>query len=166
MKAVLPQLSCDDSGWPQTSQNASLAESVALSKVSASLHGTHQPSKAMLRRLASVKKAADAAGRKICFMGMSLTTYLEAAWRDGRAPFDPRELVPPSDIADHNPNEVLVVCTGSQVPCRHPHCASTVFVVLSTYLPWTDTLDDWSMHQACQAEQSKCCCQAGHDAGT
>jgi hypothetical protein len=49
-------------------------------------------------------------------MGMSLTTYLEAAWRDGRAPFDPRELVPPSDIADHNPNEVLVVCTGSQVP--------------------------------------------------
>jgi mRNA degradation ribonuclease J1/J2 len=71
---------------------------------------------ALLHRLASVKKAADAAGRKICFMGMSLTTYLEAAWRDGRAPFDPRELVPPSDIADHNPNEVLVVCTGSQVP--------------------------------------------------
>lgn len=63
-----------------------------------------------------MKKAADAAGRKICFMGMSLTTYLEAAWRDGRAPFDPRELVSPSDIADHNPNEVLVVCTGSQVP--------------------------------------------------
>lgn len=80
----------------------------------------------LLHRLASVKKAADAAGRKICFMGMSLTTYLEAAWRDGRAPFDPRELVPPSDIADHNPNEVLVVCTGSQVLCRHPVCASAV----------------------------------------
>lgn len=67
-----------------------------------------------LHRLASVKKAADAAGRKICFMGMSLTTYLEAAWRDGRAPFDPRILVPPSDISDYNPSEVLVVCTGSQ----------------------------------------------------
>lgn len=52
-------------------------------------------------------------------MGMSLTTYLEAAWRDGRAPFDPRILVPPSDISDYNPSEVLVVCTGSQV--GHPH---------------------------------------------
>ncbi len=29
----------------------------------------------------------------MCFIGMSLTTYLEAAWRDGRAPFDPLELV-------------------------------------------------------------------------
>lgn len=37
-----------------------------------------------LHRLASVKKAADAAGRKICFIGMSLHTYLEAAHRDGR----------------------------------------------------------------------------------
>lgn len=62
-----------------------------------------------------MKKAADAAGRKLCFMGMSLTTYLEAAWRDGRAPFDPRELVPPSELSDYDPSNLLVVCTGSQV---------------------------------------------------
>lgn len=69
-------------------------------------------------RLASVKKAADAAGRKICFMGMSLTTYLEAAWRDGRAPFDPRELVPPSELSDYDPSSLLVVCTGSQASAQ------------------------------------------------
>jgi len=36
-----------------------------------------------LHRMASVKKAADAAGRKIAFIGMSLNTYLEAAHRWG-----------------------------------------------------------------------------------
>jgi mRNA degradation ribonuclease J1/J2 len=37
-----------------------------------------------LHRLASVKAAADASGRKMAFIGMSLNTYLEAAHRDGR----------------------------------------------------------------------------------
>eukprot|EP00882_Tetradesmus_deserticola_P006073 GHRQ01006393.1.p1 GENE.GHRQ01006393.1~~GHRQ01006393.1.p1 ORF type:complete len:401 (+),score=131.59 GHRQ01006393.1:181-1383(+) len=37
-----------------------------------------------LHRLASVKAAAGAAGRSICFIGTSLNTYLEAAYRDGR----------------------------------------------------------------------------------
>ena len=67
-------------------------------------------------RLASVKQAADAAGRRICFIGMSLTTYLEAAHREGRAPFDPKELVPQEDMDAVDPNKLLVVTTGSQVP--------------------------------------------------
>eukprot|EP00889_Picochlorum_renovo_P003343 jgi/Picre1/30373/NNA_005737.t1 len=67
-----------------------------------------------LHRLASVKKAADAAGRKICFIGMSLNTYLEAAYREGRAPINPKDLVPQSAIDDMDPNELLVVTTGSQ----------------------------------------------------
>ena len=67
-----------------------------------------------LHRLASVKKAADAAGRKICFIGMSLNTYLEAAHREGRAPINPKDLVPSSAIDDMDPNELLVVTTGSQ----------------------------------------------------
>lgn len=75
------------------------------------------------RRLASVKKAADAAGRKLCFMGMSLNTYLEAAWRDGRAPFDPKDLVAPADLRSHDPSSVLVVCTGSQA--QHPLLPTT-----------------------------------------
>lgn len=67
-----------------------------------------------LHRLASVKKAADAAGRKICFIGMSLNTYLEAAYREGRAPINPKDLVPQSAIDDMDPNELLIVTTGSQ----------------------------------------------------
>jgi beta-CASP RNase J family ribonuclease len=71
-----------------------------------------------LHRLASVKRAADAAGRRICFIGMSLTTYLEAAWREGRAPMDPRDLVPQSAIDDCDPNSLLIVTTGSQAEPR------------------------------------------------
>jgi mRNA degradation ribonuclease J1/J2 len=65
-----------------------------------------------------VKKAADAAGRKVCFIGMSLHTYLEAAWRDGRAPFDPREIIHAAEIEDHDPSKLLIVTTGSQVTAR------------------------------------------------
>lgn len=68
-------------------------------------------------RLAAIKKAADASGRKICFVGMSLTTYLEAAHAEGRAPFSPADLVPVSDIEQHDPNTLLLVTTGSQVRC-------------------------------------------------
>ena len=63
-----------------------------------------------------MKQAADAAGRKICFIGMSLTTYLEAAHREGRAPFDPKELVAQEDLDSVDPNKLLIVTTGSQVP--------------------------------------------------
>lgn len=69
-----------------------------------------------------MKQAADAAGRKICFIGMSLTTYLEAAHREGRAPFDPKELVPQEDMDAVDPNKLLVVTTGSQVPCTSSPC--------------------------------------------
>lgn len=71
-----------------------------------------------LHRLGSVKRAADAAGRKICFLGMSLNTYLEAAFKEGRAPIDPRDLVPQSAIDDMDPNELLIVTTGSQAEPR------------------------------------------------
>ena len=66
-------------------------------------------------RLAAVKKAADAANRKICFVGMSLNTYLEAAASEGQAPFHPRDLIPVAELESHDPNEVLIVTTGSQV---------------------------------------------------
>ena len=62
-----------------------------------------------------MKKAADAANRKVCFVGMSLNTYLEAAANEGMAPFDPKELIHVSELNSHDPNEVLVVTTGSQV---------------------------------------------------
>ena len=65
-----------------------------------------------LHRLASVKKAADAAGRKTCFIGMSLNTYLEAAHREGRAPINPKDLVPSSAIDDMDPNELLIVTSS------------------------------------------------------
>jgi mRNA degradation ribonuclease J1/J2 len=65
--------------------------------------------------MAAVKKAADATGRKICFIGMSLGFYLEAAAREGRAPFDPKEVITAADMDDYDPNELLIVTTGSQV---------------------------------------------------
>ena len=72
----------------------------------------------MLCRLAAVKKAADAANRRLCFVGMSLNTYLEAAHNEGMAPFDPRELIAATDLDAHDPNEVMIVTTGSQVICQ------------------------------------------------
>jgi mRNA degradation ribonuclease J1/J2 len=74
-------------------------------------------------RLGSIKKAAEAAGRRVAFIGMSLGTYLDAAVRAGYAPFDPEELVPMEHIEDTDPNELLIVTTGSQA--RTP-AASTV----------------------------------------
>eukprot|EP00899_Mesostigma_viride_P022797 jgi/Mesvir1/3701/Mv14988-RA.3 len=71
-----------------------------------------------IHRLGSVKKAADVAGRKLCFIGMSLRTYLEAAWRDGRAPFDPSVLVSAEDMDNYAPNELVIVTTGSQAEPR------------------------------------------------
>ena len=74
----------------------------------------------MCCRLAAVKKAADAAGRRLCFVGMSLNTYLEAAHKEGMAPFDPKELIPVGELDNHDPNKVMVITTGSQVPI--PRC--------------------------------------------
>lgn len=62
-----------------------------------------------------MKKAADAAGRKLCFLGLSLNTYLEAAQIQGQAPFNPNDLIQPQELGDYDPNEVMVVTTGSQV---------------------------------------------------
>jgi len=71
-----------------------------------------------VHRLGAVKRAADAAGRKVCFMGLSLNTYLAAAARVGLAPFDPADLVSPADAAGMDPSELLVVTTGSQAEPR------------------------------------------------
>ncbi|KAI7836750.1 hypothetical protein COHA_009388 [Chlorella ohadii] len=71
-----------------------------------------------LHRMAAVKKAADASGRKICFIGMSLSHYLEAAQREGRAPFDPKDVIDAADLDDYDPNQLLIVTTGSQAEPR------------------------------------------------
>ena len=83
-----------------------------------------------LHRIGSLKMAADAADRKLCFVGLSLNSYLAAAqkWiltfkertallslfcRSGDAPFDPRVLIDSSELDDIDPNKVLVITTGS-----------------------------------------------------
>lgn len=78
-----------------------------------------------IHRLAAVKKAADAANRKMCFVGMSLNTYLEAAANEGMAPFDPKDLIPVTDLDSYDPNEVLVVTTGSQAEPRAALCLAS-----------------------------------------
>jgi mRNA degradation ribonuclease J1/J2 len=71
-----------------------------------------------IHRLYGVKAAADASGRKIAFVGMSLTTYLEAAKKSGLAPIDPESLVPAEEIDNVNPSELIIVTTGSQAEPR------------------------------------------------
>ncbi|CAJ1975032.1 unnamed protein product [Sphenostylis stenocarpa] len=59
-----------------------------------------------LHRLGSVKAAADLTGRKLVFVGMSLRTYLDAAWKDGKAPIDPSTLVKAEDIDAYAPRDL------------------------------------------------------------
>ncbi|KAF3779639.1 Ribonuclease j [Nymphaea thermarum] len=67
-----------------------------------------------IHRLGSLKAAADLTGRKLVFVGMSLRTYLDAAFRDGKAPIDPSTLVKVEDMDAYAPKDLLVVTTGSQ----------------------------------------------------
>ncbi|PON72173.1 Ribonuclease J [Trema orientale] len=71
-----------------------------------------------IHRLGSVKAAADITGRKLVFVGMSLRTYLDAAFKDGKAPIDPSSLVKVEDIDAYAPKDLLVVTTGSQAEPR------------------------------------------------
>lgn len=71
-----------------------------------------------IHRLGSVKAAADLTGRKLVFVGMSLRTYLDAAWKDGKAPIDPSTLVKVEDMDAYAPKDLLIVTTGSQAEPR------------------------------------------------
>lgn len=67
-----------------------------------------------IHRIGSVQAAADLTGRKLVLVGMSLRTYLDAAFRDGKAPMDPSTLVKVEEIDAYPPNGLLIVTTGSQ----------------------------------------------------
>ncbi|WOK96599.1 hypothetical protein Cni_G05306 [Canna indica] len=71
-----------------------------------------------IHRLGSVKAAADFTGRKMVLVGMSLRTYLDAAFKDGKAPIDPSTLVKVEDIDAYAPKDLLIVTTGSQAEPR------------------------------------------------
>ncbi|PKA54785.1 Trihelix transcription factor GT-3a [Apostasia shenzhenica] len=71
-----------------------------------------------IHRIGSVKAAADLTGRKLVFVGMSLRTYLDAAFRDGKAPMDPSTLVKVEEIDAYAPKDLLIVTTGSQAEPR------------------------------------------------
>ncbi|KAA8542137.1 hypothetical protein F0562_023289 [Nyssa sinensis] len=64
------------------------------------------------------ESVADLTGRKLVFVGMSLRTYLDAAWKDGKAPIDPSTLVKVEDIDAYAPKDLLIVTTGSQAEPR------------------------------------------------
>mmetsp|Transcript_31567 Transcript_31567/g.77040 ORF Transcript_31567/g.77040 Transcript_31567/m.77040 type:complete len:620 (-) Transcript_31567:1812-3671(-) len=65
-------------------------------------------------RLHAIKKASNLSGRKICFLGTSLNSYLEASLTDGRAPFHPNDLIKENDLKNIEPNKLIIVTTGSQ----------------------------------------------------
>ncbi|MCB9786940.1 MAG: ribonuclease J [Deltaproteobacteria bacterium] len=65
-------------------------------------------------RLRGLVAAARATDRKLVFVGRSLSSYLDAAARDGRAPIDPGAVVDADQLPDMDPARTLVVITGSQ----------------------------------------------------
>jgi beta-CASP RNase J family ribonuclease len=71
-----------------------------------------------IHRLEALKAAADSSGRKLVLMGMSLSVYLEAAFKDGRATFSPAQLVDAEEMDGWDPNKLLIVTTGSQAEPR------------------------------------------------
>ncbi|VFQ92859.1 unnamed protein product [Cuscuta campestris] len=71
-----------------------------------------------IHRLGSIKAAADLTGRKMVFVGMALRTYLDAAWKDGKALMDPSTLVKAEDIDAYAPKDLVIVTTGSQAEPR------------------------------------------------
>ncbi|KAG0484859.1 hypothetical protein HPP92_008938 [Vanilla planifolia] len=71
-----------------------------------------------VHRIGSLKAAADLTGRKLVLVGMSLRTYLDAAFRDGKAPMDPSTLVKIEEIDGYAPKDLLIVTTGSQAEPR------------------------------------------------
>eukprot|EP01018_Ginkgo_biloba_P008450 Gb_29169 [translate_table: standard] len=71
-----------------------------------------------IHRIGSVKAAAELTGRKLVFIGMSLKTYLDAAWKAGQAPFDPSTLIKAEDMDAYAPKDLLIVTTGSQAEPR------------------------------------------------
>ena len=74
---------------------------------------------ANVNRLGMLKKAADAAGRKLAFCGPSIASYLDACHKAGRAPFDPEELLDIEDAMDgYDPDKLVIVTTGSQAEPR------------------------------------------------
>ncbi len=71
-----------------------------------------------IHRLEALKAAADASGRKMVLMGMSLNVYLEAAFKDKRATFSPAQLIDAEEMDGWDPNKLLIVTTGSQAEPR------------------------------------------------
>ena len=71
-----------------------------------------------IHRMEALKAAADAAGRRMVLLGMSLNVYLEAAFKDGRATFDPSQLLDAEEMEGYPEKELLIVTTGSQAEPR------------------------------------------------
>ena len=71
-----------------------------------------------IHRMEALKAAADAAGRRMVLLGMSLNVYLEAAFKDNRATFDPSQLLDAEEMDGYPENQLLIVTTGSQAEPR------------------------------------------------
>eukprot|EP00252_Welwitschia_mirabilis_P010958 TRINITY_DN2467_c0_g2_i1.p1 TRINITY_DN2467_c0_g2~~TRINITY_DN2467_c0_g2_i1.p1 ORF type:complete len:972 (+),score=187.63 TRINITY_DN2467_c0_g2_i1:36-2918(+) len=67
-----------------------------------------------IHRLSSVQHASELAGRKLVFIGLSLNTYLDSAWKSGKAPFDPSILIKATEMDEYAPKDLVIVTTGSQ----------------------------------------------------
>jgi ribonuclease J len=67
-----------------------------------------------LHRIRQVSEAAVAAGRRVAFLGRSMTQNVTLARETGLLDLAPDRVVDIEDVARFAPGEVCVICTGSQ----------------------------------------------------
>jgi len=99
-------------GWTESEQvvRASLARIVreAPARVIVTSFASH------IHRLQEVADAAEAAGRKLCVVGRSMNRNLNIARNLGYAHVADGLLVKPAELAALEPEQVVILCTGSQ----------------------------------------------------
>lgn len=65
-------------------------------------------------RLHAVVEAARKNGRYCVLLGRSLHTYVANTNENTDIPFDPEDFIEPRDISKYDPDELVLICTGSQ----------------------------------------------------
>jgi ribonuclease J len=67
-----------------------------------------------VHRIQQVLDAAKAVGRRPVFVGRSMVRNMGIAEELGYLEFDPETEVDIKDVPDHDPSELIIICTGSQ----------------------------------------------------
>jgi ribonuclease J len=89
-----------------------------------------------LHRIQQLVDTGVAHRRKICFVGRSLERNIEIACEAGKLSLPAESIIDPSRLANFSPQEVLVICTGSQ---GEPY--SSLSLMAAGQHPWLSVSD-------------------------